>query len=189
MSPRPSAREKMLDAFVDAVVDDGDRSATLEAVAERAGVSKGGLLYHFPSRDALVEGLLGRMREVADEDVAAMRAAPEGPVAYHLRTSAPGAAPDESFERIVSAVAHLAASGRHPEAAAALAGAQARWYEVVLEVVGDPAVARLVTLVADGLWFTPGAFAPQGPADPRSVATIDDLIAAVDRLVASARRD
>jgi len=185
MSPRPSARERMLDAFVDVVVDDGERAATLDAVAERSGVSKGGLLYHFPSRDALVEGVLHRMREAADEDVAAMRSAPEGPVAYHLRTSAPGGSPDESLDRLIAAVGHVAASGRHPQAVEALRAIQARWYEVVLEVVGDPAVARLVTLVADGLWFTPGSFAPQGPGDPRSAATVDDLVAAVARLVAA----
>lgn len=31
---------------------------TLDAIAKKAQVSKGGLLYHFPSKDALVRGLL-----------------------------------------------------------------------------------------------------------------------------------
>jgi len=34
---------------------------TLDAVAKEAGVSKGGLLYHFPSKDALIEGLIENM--------------------------------------------------------------------------------------------------------------------------------
>lgn len=34
---------------------------TLEAVAKEAGVSKGGLLYHFPNKDALIESMIEHM--------------------------------------------------------------------------------------------------------------------------------
>ncbi|MBB2921270.1 TetR/AcrR family transcriptional regulator [Cellulomonas cellasea] len=37
--------------------------ATLDDVAQQAGVSKGGLVYHFPSKDALVQALVGAMLE------------------------------------------------------------------------------------------------------------------------------
>lgn len=37
---------------------EGAIALTLEAVAKEANVSKGGLLYHFPSKEALVRGLL-----------------------------------------------------------------------------------------------------------------------------------
>ncbi|MGO1278571.1 MAG: TetR/AcrR family transcriptional regulator, partial [Cellulosimicrobium funkei] len=53
MPPPPAARAKVLRAFASLLVEQGERAATLEAVAERAGVSKGGLLYHFGSKDAL----------------------------------------------------------------------------------------------------------------------------------------
>ena len=33
---------------------------TLDAVAERAGVSKGGLLYHFPSKESLLQAMVDR---------------------------------------------------------------------------------------------------------------------------------
>jgi AcrR family transcriptional regulator len=36
----------------------GAGSLTLEAVADVAGVSKGGLLYHFPTKDALIDGMV-----------------------------------------------------------------------------------------------------------------------------------
>jgi hypothetical protein len=39
----------------------GLSGVTLEAVADRAAVSKGGLLYHFPTRKALLAGLVARM--------------------------------------------------------------------------------------------------------------------------------
>lgn len=52
------AREKVLKAAESIASEVGGHGLTLDAVAERAGVSKGGLLYHFPSKDALLEGLL-----------------------------------------------------------------------------------------------------------------------------------
>ena len=51
---RPSARDKILDATLDLVQEIGVPAITLEAVAERAGVSKGGLLYHFPFKEQLM---------------------------------------------------------------------------------------------------------------------------------------
>ena len=47
--PRPSARARLLDAAVAVVRRDGAQALTLDAVAAEAGVSKGGLLYHFRS--------------------------------------------------------------------------------------------------------------------------------------------
>ena len=40
---------------------------TLDAVAARAGVSKGGLLYHFPTKEALLKAMLERLRKQLDE--------------------------------------------------------------------------------------------------------------------------
>ncbi len=53
-----SARDRVLDSFVAIVCEDGERPATLDAVAARAGVSKGGLLYHFASKDLLLKGVV-----------------------------------------------------------------------------------------------------------------------------------
>lgn len=51
---RPSARDKILDAALVLVQEIGASELTLDAVAERAGVSKGGLLYHFPFKEELL---------------------------------------------------------------------------------------------------------------------------------------
>jgi AcrR family transcriptional regulator len=42
---------------------DGAGHLTLEKVASEAGISKGGLLYHYPSKDALLQGLLEHLLE------------------------------------------------------------------------------------------------------------------------------
>ena len=57
---RTSARETILDAAETVVAADGAAHLTLDAVAERASVSKGGLLYHFPTKELLLEAMVDR---------------------------------------------------------------------------------------------------------------------------------
>lgn len=54
-------REKLLQAAVQTLQRYGVNSLTLNSVAREAGVSKGGLLYHFPSKDALSEAVLKQL--------------------------------------------------------------------------------------------------------------------------------
>ncbi len=203
MPPPPAARAKVLHAFASLLVENGERAATIEAVAERAGVSKGGLLYHFGSRDALVDGLLEHLEELTDADVEAMRAASAGPVDYLLRTST---VVDSEFERVYLAVTRLA-QGAYPHARAALDAAHDAWTRTVLDEVGDPVVARAVVLISDGLYShaaltgaPPAAGRHRGTDDgptsgtgegdalafraPRPGDDIDDLLALVREVVA-----
>lgn len=61
-SPSP-ARDRILDAAERVVGDIGAARMTLEVVAQTAGVSKGGLLYHFPSKESLLGALAKRYVE------------------------------------------------------------------------------------------------------------------------------
>jgi AcrR family transcriptional regulator len=56
-----SAQNRILDAAEAVICTRGIAAFTLNAVAQAAGVSKGGLLYHFNSKDSLVSGLQRRM--------------------------------------------------------------------------------------------------------------------------------
>ena len=87
MSRPPRARESVLDAFEALLIAEGPKAATMDAAAQAAGVSKGGLLYHFASKEALETALLERMEQLAREDVAEMEAEPEGIVSAFLRSS------------------------------------------------------------------------------------------------------
>ena len=59
-----SARDRVLDAYETLLIEAGPGAATLDAVAAAAQVSKGGLLYHFPHRQALVDATLQRLEEL-----------------------------------------------------------------------------------------------------------------------------
>ncbi|MCB5175097.1 MULTISPECIES: TetR/AcrR family transcriptional regulator [Microvirga] len=76
---RKSSREKILDAAAELVTEIGSGRLTLDAVAERAGLSKGGLLYNFPNKEALLQGMIQRMiDEVSAEKEALRRQAEPG---------------------------------------------------------------------------------------------------------------
>mgnify|MGYP002620119855 CR=1 FL=1 len=59
--PRPSGRNAILEAAEKVVVRDGAAHLTLDSVAESAGLSKGGVLYHFPNKSALLAAMLERL--------------------------------------------------------------------------------------------------------------------------------
>lgn len=57
-APRSNSREKILAAAAEVAREAGPGSLSLDAVALRAGVSKGGLLYNFPTKAKLMHGLV-----------------------------------------------------------------------------------------------------------------------------------
>ncbi|MEZ2333090.1 TetR family transcriptional regulator [Mesorhizobium sp. RCC_202] len=57
---KANSRDKILAAAADVAREAGPGSLSLEAVATRAGVSKGGLLYNFPTKAKLMQGLVER---------------------------------------------------------------------------------------------------------------------------------
>lgn len=167
----------MLDAFEALLIDDGERAATMDATARAAGVSKGGLLYHFGSKQALEAGLIERLGVLVDADISAMSAAPEGPVSYFVRTSAMN---DDPLDRVIIAVSRLAQGGHGP-AGAALRTVRTRWADALRPHVADDGALDLVLLVSDGLYYN-NALDGDGIAGPVPAgAAMDTLIALVER--------
>lgn len=77
--PAADARTRILDAAERIVQAKGVSGLTLEAAARGAGVSKGGLLYHFASKEALIGGMLERLAVfVSGSFDAAVSHQPEG---------------------------------------------------------------------------------------------------------------
>lgn len=149
MSEARSTRDRLLDAFESMLVSAGSRAATLDAVAAEAQVSKGGLLYHFHSKDELVEGMLDRLREQGAVDVESMRAARTGPVDYYLSTSVDSGS---DFDRALVATARIAQES-DSRASNALADLREGWFAVLSDHLGDEALARTIQLIGDGLYF------------------------------------
>lgn len=83
--PPPDARNRILDAAETVAIREGARRLTLDAAAREAGVSKGGVLYHFPNKQALLAGMLERMIEEGSAAVDGYRTACAGQANPTLR--------------------------------------------------------------------------------------------------------
>jgi AcrR family transcriptional regulator len=66
---RGDTRAKLLEAAGAVIRRDGAQALTLDAVAAQAGVSKGGLLYHFASKRELLDGLVERWLDEFQDDI------------------------------------------------------------------------------------------------------------------------
>lgn len=127
----------------------GASHLTLDAVAHEAGISNGGLLYHFPSKEALLEGMLGRVVERSLQFRAEAReAAPHSTLLQRLlqaRLRLYADVDDSVLLAILAAAAERPAllDGVRPEIAAALAGVQ--------DEHADAVGALIVWLASEGL--------------------------------------
>ena len=83
-------REAIADAALALVVEHGHRGLTTLAVAQRAGMSEAGVLYHFPSRDAVLVAALARFDALQISPLAegeVLATAPERAAANVRRTN------------------------------------------------------------------------------------------------------
>ena len=77
---RDEMRRVLLDAAVDSLVEHGFAGTTTLEVQRRAGVSRGALLHHFPSKAELLVATIGHLTELrARELKARANELPEGP--------------------------------------------------------------------------------------------------------------
>jgi len=67
MSSKTNTYDVIVRAAESVVVEAGASHMTLDAVATKAGVSKGGLLHHFPTKMALIEAMINRLIEARRE--------------------------------------------------------------------------------------------------------------------------
>ena len=177
MSRKPVAREKLLMSFENLVITEGERTATLDAVAADAGVSKGGLLYHFPHRQALVDGALARCEELARADLPRLTESPQGAAREFLVTSL---YEDSPLDRSLMVVFRLVQAGV-PGAKETCARVEDAWYRAVLQDVGDPVLATAVQFMGDGLYQQASMGLLPASAEERQ-QILSHLLDTVDRL-------
>ena len=113
-----SARNRILDAAEARILSGGPGGLVLDTIAADAGVSKGGLLYHFPSKEALVAGLCERMLDGFERTLASLTEADGTPGswtrAYLASTVTQNGRPaDESAQLMAAILATLGLSLIH----------------------------------------------------------------------------
>jgi AcrR family transcriptional regulator len=170
---RRDTRGDLLDAALAVVRRDGSAGLTLDAVAAQAGVSKGGLLYHFKSKRELLDAMVSRWMDRWEADIEALEGA-DGFTAAFVRSSHLGSAGQE--ERAAE-VALLAALAAEPEVLAGVRARYAAWQDRVEREGSDPVDATVARLAADGLWLADllGLAPPQGPLREAVLARLLEL--------------
>jgi AcrR family transcriptional regulator len=147
-----SVPDRLLNAAEQVVARDGVANLTLEAVAREAGVSKGGLLYHFPSKSALVTAIVERLAtrcEASQCLCVEQDPAPGSFTRAYLQARQEPLDPQE----VPFHCALLAAAGTDPQYLEPFRRRIEQWQQRLESDGIDPAVATIVRLAIDGLAF------------------------------------
>lgn len=148
-----STRDHIIESALSVVRNQGVASLTLDEAARVAGISKGGVLYHFKSKEALIHGMVAKLSDKCDrlqqqhyEDL------PEGPnrwaralVAMSFDSEAPTTDP--------AGCALLAAIATNPALLEPLEETINAGFQRLTADSDDPATALLVALAMDGMWL------------------------------------
>ncbi|MET0499387.1 MAG: TetR/AcrR family transcriptional regulator [Steroidobacteraceae bacterium] len=145
------ARERILEAAERVVTEVGAARLTLDGVAHEAGVSKGGLLYHFPSKESLLTALAQRYVDSMKHCIGAAKST--------MSDSVPGRDLKACILGVLGSDPRSKAMGAALLAAAAndltlLEVIRTRIYDHTAEIAAskaDFARAAVVTLAIDGL--------------------------------------
>lgn len=152
----PTSVDRLLDAAERLVVSRGAANLTLDAVAHEAGVSKGGLLYHFPSKTALLAGMV--RRHITDLQSRANRYANgetgTAPAAVRNVAGRLRALVEMSAEKRAIGAAMLAAAAGDPHLLAPCRESYRAAVDEMIKCPGSFERAAVLHLAVDGLLMT-----------------------------------
>ncbi|WP_052273939.1 TetR/AcrR family transcriptional regulator [Arthrobacter sp. L77] len=153
-----SNREHILQTVRRLAIETGS-VPSMGVIAQQAGVSKGGLMHHFTSRTALVEGIAAQA--IQDLDHALAAAAERGMVVETwLRLSS---SPEEAaLYRTISILLTDQTSSTATLLQLAAEAAQ-RWERLFAVETGDPVAASIIRLLGDGMLLNSLADNDHGP--------------------------
>lgn len=150
--PKPHKRPQILEAAAQIVKDQGAGHLTIDGVAAQAGLSKGGVLYHFPSKQALLEGMLERLLDeitASNTQLRKVHATADNPalvariIEQHNQTPT-----QKAMERAV-----LAAAAEDPKLLAPAHQEATRAFAEAVKDSANPAHSWVVLLAVEGLRF------------------------------------
>ena len=173
MARRTDTRKRLLDAAASVVRRDGAKALTLDAVAAEAGVSKGGLLYHFKTKRDLLDAMLEGWVEEFGTEIAA---AEEGKGFAHGYVKASDMTGWAATERAIE-FGLLAAMVDEPATLERVRARYAAWQNQLVAQAADPVDATVARLAADGLWLNDllGLAPPAGDLRERVMARMLEL--------------
>jgi AcrR family transcriptional regulator len=147
-------RQEILQAAGRVVLAQGVGAFTLEAVAAAAGVSKGGLLYHFATKEELLSGMVDQLIEMTEARIERAMAGDRGAGRWtrgYLAACAVDPSGQDPLDRLATAL--LAAGATDPGLLDRLREHETAWSDLSRADGLDTTTAAVVRLAADGLWM------------------------------------
>ncbi|MER2089395.1 TetR/AcrR family transcriptional regulator [Sporosarcina sp. JAI121] len=142
----------ILDAASRIVAEKGIFSLTLEAVAKEAGISKGGLLYHYQSKEELVEKMVEHLAVTYQSKIAAKAEAD-----FEEKGKWSRAYLDVTFKQPYRKTdmhaGLLAAKAINPLLLNPIHEVYAEWQHEIENDGLDPIQATIIRLATDGIWL------------------------------------
>lgn len=153
MSAPASTRDKIIDAAMSIVREQGVAKLTLDEAAKCAGLSKGGVLYHFKTKDALIRGVVELLINQCDSiQQSYYDREPEGPYRWVRAVVRTGFDPNgPASDKLASAL--LASIAVNPELVAPLQAQYDKWIARIATDSPDPLRAGLICMAMDGHYF------------------------------------
>lgn len=148
-----STKERIIDAATSIVREQGVARLTLDEAAKVAGVSKGGVLYHFKSKDDLIRGMVDRLLEQCEAlHQEYYRREAEGPYRWARSVVRACFDPNGPANDPVGG-ALLAAMAVNPQLVNPMKELYTVWLERVRSDSPDFERAALVCMAMDGMMF------------------------------------
>lgn len=147
---KPNTKDVILDAAESVVARDGSGRLTIDAVAAESQVSKGGVLYHYPNKLALLEAMVARMIDSVLNEIITAREAAEAAGAPVLPRVVE-ALLDRMKARDNVSQALLAASAEQPGLLETATAPIAVEFQRIADSAADPVLAQIILLSLDGL--------------------------------------
>jgi AcrR family transcriptional regulator len=171
---RAATRQAILQATIDSLLELGLDSLTLDAVARKAGVSKGGLLYHFPSKDTLILGLVEHLTEAFEATMQEEFDQDDAPGTPGQWTRAYIRSALRFNRQTMVLIANLSAAvARNPDLLKTACAHEQLMKDRLLSDGIDPVLATIIQLAMDGLWFSDSMEMPlQDPLRSQVIATL-----------------
>lgn len=148
---RPSKKRQILAAAAEIVRHDGASALTLEASAVRAGVSKGGLLYHFPSKTELLRSLIHTLIEEFEALQSVHIARDSNKKNMWLRAYVSASAEFSDSNELAFGL--IAAVAEDPNLLEPLGQRYELWDLAMASEGADPIMSYIIRLAVDGMWF------------------------------------
>jgi AcrR family transcriptional regulator len=150
----------ILDAASRVILAKGAEALTLESAAREAGISKGGLLYHFSTKSKLIAGMIERLISGVEETLEKELQASGGDfLEAYIRISF---MENPEHNKITSAL--FAAIANDPDLIKPLRARYRVWQDQAAAAAPSPEVGTIIRLALDGLWISDLLdFAPPSP--------------------------